>query len=63
MLSDRELEILEAIGSGLGSSQIAQKLHVSTKTVQSHREHIKTKLGLTRASELVNYAYNWVRSK
>ncbi len=63
LLSDRELEILEAIGSGLGSSEIAQKLHVSTKTVQSHREHIKTKLGLTRASELVNYAYNWVRSK
>ncbi len=61
LLSDRELEILEAIGAGLGSREIAQKLNVSTKTVQSHREHIKTKLGLARASELVNYAYNWVQ--
>lgn len=61
LLSDRELEILEAIGNGLGSRQIAEKLGLSSKTVQSHREHIKTKLGLTRASELVNYAYNWVR--
>ena len=61
LLSDRELEILEAIGNGLGSRQIAEKLGLSSKTVQSHREHIKTKLGLTRASELVNYAYNWLR--
>ncbi len=63
LLSDRELEILEAIGAGLGSSDIARKLNLSTKTVQSHREHIKTKLGLSRASELANYAFNWVHGK
>jgi len=63
LLSDREIEVLDAIGNGLGSREIAQKLHLSTKTVQSHREHIKTKLGLARASELVNYAYNWVRGQ
>ncbi len=63
LLSDRELEILEAIGQGLGSRQIAERLKLSSKTVQSHREHIKTKLGLGRASELVNYAYNWVRTR
>jgi DNA-binding NarL/FixJ family response regulator len=61
LLSDRELEILELIGSGLGSRAIAEKLHLSSKTIQSHREHIKTKLGLRHASELVNYAYNWIR--
>lgn len=62
-LSDREFEILEAIGQGLGSREIARKFNLSTKTVQSHREHMKTKLGLKNASELVNYAYNWVNQK
>jgi len=60
LLSDRELEILEMIGSGLGTRQIAERLKVSIKTIESHREHIKTKLQLKKASELVNYAYNWV---
>ena len=58
-LSDRELEVLELIGNGLGSREIAQKLHLSIKTIESHREHIKTKLGLARAPELVSYAFNW----
>jgi DNA-binding NarL/FixJ family response regulator len=58
-LSDRELEVLELIGNGLGSREIAEKLHLSIKTIESHREHIKTKLGLQRASELVSYAFNW----
>jgi DNA-binding CsgD family transcriptional regulator len=63
LLSDRELEILEMIGSGLGTRQIAERLKVSIKTIESHREHIKTKLQLKKASELVNYAYNWVNRK
>ena len=58
-LSDRELEVLELIGNGLGSREIAEKLHLSIKTIESHREHMKTKLGLDRATELVNYAFNW----
>ncbi len=58
-LSDRELEVLELIGNGLGSREIAEKLHLSIKTIESHREHIKTKLGLARATELVSYAFNW----
>jgi len=62
-LSDRELEVLELIGSGLGSREIAGKLHVSIKTIESHREHLKTKLGLTRAPELVSYAFNWVHGE
>jgi DNA-binding NarL/FixJ family response regulator len=62
-LSDRELEILELIGSGQGSRDIANALHLSIKTVESHREHIKTKLGLSRATELVTYAFNWVQGE
>ena len=58
-LSDRELEVLELIGNGLGSREIAENLHLSIKTIESHREHMKIKLGLTRATELVNYAFNW----
>jgi DNA-binding NarL/FixJ family response regulator len=63
LLSDRELQILEMIGTGLGTRQIAERLKVSIKTIESHREHIKTKLQLKKASELVNYAYNWVNRK
>ena len=62
-LTARELEVLELIGNGLGSREIAEKLHLSIKTIESHREHIKTKLGLTRAPELVSYAFNWVRGE
>ena len=62
-LSDREIQVLELIGSGVGSSEIAKRLNLSVKTVESHREHIKTKLGLRRAPELVQYAYNWVMSR
>jgi DNA-binding NarL/FixJ family response regulator len=58
-LSDRELEVLEMLGNGLGSREIAEKLHLSIKTIESHREHMKTKLGLNRATELVSYAFNW----
>jgi DNA-binding NarL/FixJ family response regulator len=59
LLSDRELEILELIGNGLASRQIADQLRLSIKTVESHREHIKLKLGLKRANELTQFAFNW----
>lgn len=62
-LSDRELEVLELVGNGIGSREIAEKLHISIKTIESHREHIKTKLGLKSASELVSYAFHWVRGE
>lgn len=62
-LSDREIEVLELVGKGLGSQQVARNLSISIKTVESHREHIKTKLGLKSASELVNYAFNWMNEK
>jgi DNA-binding NarL/FixJ family response regulator len=62
-LSDRELDVLERIGSGHGSREIGKMLNVSIKTVESHREHIKIKLGLKNASELVSYAFNWLNSR
>lgn len=58
-LSDRELEVLQLIGSGLGTREIAERLRLSVKTIESHREHIKEKLGLSGASELTSYAFNW----
>jgi len=58
-LTDRELEILALIGQGQSSHQIAKALHLSVKTVESHRLHIKVKLGLRSAPELVRFAMDW----
>jgi len=59
-LSDRELEIVTHIGNGLPTREIAAKLHVSVKTVESHRAHIKEKLHLSNASQLVQFCVRWV---
>jgi len=61
-LSDRELAIFELIGSGHATRQIADALHLSIKTIESYREHIKEKLSLQNATELVQHAFEWVRS-
>jgi DNA-binding NarL/FixJ family response regulator len=63
MLSDRELAVLGLIGQGLATRQIAEKLHLSVKTIDTHREHIKTKLHLKSANELVRYAVTWSLQK
>lgn len=55
-LTEREKEILTVIAQGLSNQQIAQKLYISTKTVQTHRAHILEKLGLHDRTELVRYA-------
>ena len=59
-LSDRELEIFTAIGEGLGTSEIARTLFLSVKTVETHRAHIKQKLKLSTAPELIRAAVEWV---
>ena len=59
-LSDRELEIFELLGQGRGTSQIAHDLCLSVKTIEAHRSHIKTKLGITTAPELVRAAVEWL---
>jgi len=58
-LSDRELEVYRLIGSGRSTRQIADELHVSIKTVESYQAHIKEKLGLKNARELVQHAIEW----
>ncbi|MEO6183388.1 MAG: response regulator transcription factor [Verrucomicrobiota bacterium] len=55
-LSDRELEVFGLIGQGRGTRQIAEQLHLSVKTIESHRAHIKEKLSLKNATELVHRA-------
>ena len=55
-LSDRELEVFGLIGQGRGTREIAEQLHLSVKTIESHRAHIKEKLNLKNATELVHRA-------
>jgi DNA-binding NarL/FixJ family response regulator len=55
-LTDRELEVYRLIGAGHATRQIADELHVSTKTVESYQAHIKEKLSLRNARELVQHA-------
>jgi len=56
ILGDRELEVLHLIGEGKTTKQIAADLNISLKTVEAHREHIKQKLELSTAAELLRYA-------
>ena len=59
VLSDRELEVFQLIGEGHGTSEIAQRLHLSMKTVSCYRQNIKNKLHLKDATELVQHAIHW----
>ena len=60
-LSDRELEVFRLIGQGHGTRRIAEELRLSVKTVESYREHIKEKMTLSDASELVQHAIQWLQ--
>lgn len=63
LLSDRELEVYGMIGRGRSTRQIADALHLSSKTVDSYRAHIKEKLGFGNATELVRHAVQWVEDE
>jgi DNA-binding NarL/FixJ family response regulator len=58
-LSDRELEVLELLGKGMRTSEIADKLCLSIKTIETYREHLKQKLNLNSGQELLRYAIEW----
>ncbi len=60
-LSDREFEVFELIGQGLQSKEVAERLHLSSKTIDAHRDHIKKKLDLDSATGLLTYAVQWVQ--
>jgi DNA-binding NarL/FixJ family response regulator len=62
-LSDRELEILELIGKGNEVRQIAKLLHLSPKTVETHRAHIKDKLDLKNSREVARFALQWLQAR
>lgn len=62
-LSDREFEVFQLIGGGKSTKEIAQALHLSPKTIDVHRTHIKEKLGFTDAPSLVHHAVCWVESR
>jgi len=62
-LSDREFEVLQLIGEGKGTREIADQLTLSIKTVDAHRANIKRKLNLKTGPELVRYAVRWVESQ
>jgi DNA-binding NarL/FixJ family response regulator len=62
-LSDRELEVLQLIGQGLGVSDIAHRLAVNVKTVETHRAHIKAKLGIQRNPHLAATARQWLQEQ
>jgi len=61
-LTDRELTVFRLIGQGQGTRQIAQRLHLSIKTIESYREHIKQKLTLESGTELARHATLWVET-
>jgi DNA-binding NarL/FixJ family response regulator len=58
-LTDRELEVFELIGRGIGTAAIADRLDVSVKTVETYRSNIKTKLDLKDATDLIRFAATW----
>jgi len=59
-LSDRELEVLELLGKGYGTRQIAGELNLSVKTIETHRAHIKEKLDFADSDAMVRFAVEWV---
>lgn len=62
-LSDREMEVFQLIGEGQTTRQVARKLHLSLSTVETHRTHIKEKLNLENATELMRAAVEWNQAR
>jgi DNA-binding NarL/FixJ family response regulator len=62
-LTDREFEVFRLVGRGFNTSEIASQLHISIKTVDAHREHVKRKLNLRSGTALNLLAIRWVTSQ
>lgn len=60
-LTDREVQVYQFIGNGLDNRDIAEQLHLSVKTVETHRENIKHKLGFKNGRDLLKSAKGWVK--
>ena len=61
--SDRELEIFNLMGQELTARQIAARLNISIKTVEAHRDHIKSKMGIQSSSDVSSYAKEWLQGR
>lgn len=61
-LSDRELQVFEFLGEGLSTSEIAERMHLSVKTVQVYFARLKDKFGVSKAKELLREAFRWNES-
>jgi len=62
-LSDREFEVFELLGQGLGTQEIAHRLGISPKTIEVHRAHIREKLEQPSGAAVVRYAVRWIESR
>ena len=60
ILSDREFEVFQLIGNGLNTRNIAEKLNLSVKTIETYKSHLKNKLRLQDATEMIQFAVEWV---
>jgi DNA-binding NarL/FixJ family response regulator len=59
-LADRELEVFRLIGQGVKTTEIAERLHLSVKTVETYRDRIRQKLDLSDGTALAHYATQWM---
>jgi DNA-binding NarL/FixJ family response regulator len=62
-LTDREFDVFQLIGQGLATAEIGQRLHLSPKTIDSHRLHIKQKLKLDSLPSLMRFAVRWAATQ
>jgi DNA-binding NarL/FixJ family response regulator len=63
MLTDREFEVFKLLGEGFSSREVARRLHISPKTVDVYRQHLKEKLKLPSATSLIQHAVRWVETQ
>jgi DNA-binding NarL/FixJ family response regulator len=63
LLSDREIEVFQRVGQGFGTRQMAEEMGISVKTVEAHKEHIRSKLNLNTNADLVQHAIHWVHTE
>lgn len=63
LLSDRELEVFQLIGNGFANREIAERLNLSVRTIDSYREQLKSKLHLDSSRALVHHATQWIKSE
>jgi DNA-binding NarL/FixJ family response regulator len=62
-LTDREFQVFQCLGQGLTSRQIGEQLHMSVKTVETHRRHLREKLKLTTGPALIQFAVRWISAQ